>query len=551
MRARKRKCPNKGHSSVNESMWSHSGVVARPRTRMFALLLYAAAAIVRIEETTVTTRVGEVVGMVDETRVVAAFKGVPFAEPPIGPRRFRDPVAVAPRGTIDARRYKPQCMQECTLPIGFCAAEMSEDCLYLNVHTPLDAINGNRSLPVVVFLPGGAFLDGSAMAPIYDGSPLVASHPHIVYVAANYRLGAFGFLNDGASAHSGNMGLKDQLMALEWVQTHIDRFGGDPTRVTLMGESAGAMSIALHMTSTAPPPFSRVIMQSNPFAIQYRTRQHDLLNSVKFLAKLKCPSFYGPCMQSKSSQELLRDSESTRTVSFPLSTDLINWAPHLDGVIWKQQPLEAFRSGSFRDVPMLVGTNKDEFALFFAEVGRSKIGLVTYSSMILGLFGRHAVELERLYPGKLGSNFEQAVQLFTDYMFTCPMQQVVREFNSPVYMYSFQQHLSFNPWSSTLERCATRACHGVELPYLFNTIDSADIEHPNYTFTQDEAALSARMQHTWTQFIHNGTTTWQPYDSSGSVHILTAKTHGERNEPHSHRRQCATWDRIGYQNHWR
>src|SRR2546429_4931162 len=195
---------------------------------------------------------------------ILAFKGMPYAAPPIGPVRWRPPQPPLPwQGVRDATRFRDDCVQvPYVIPTG---QEANEDCLTINVWTAARSLHSHQ--PVMVFIYGGAFIGGSAAYPLYDGARLAARG--VVVVSFNYRVGIFGFLAhpmlsaESPQHTSGNYGLLDQIAALRWVQTNIAAFGGDPTRVTVFGESAGAVSVAVLMTSPLTQGlFSQAILQS-------------------------------------------------------------------------------------------------------------------------------------------------------------------------------------------------------------------------------------------------------------------------------------------------
>jgi carboxylesterase type B len=197
---------------------------------------------------------------------VRIYRGIPFAAPPVGPRRWQPPAPPGPWQDVrDATRFGDDCPQRSTIPIGSRATAQSEDCLTLNVWTPAKSA-GDR-LPVMVWIFGGSFIFGSGAEERADG--MTFARDGVVYVAINYRVGMFGFLaHPGLTAESrdgtsGNYGLLDQIAGLQWVRDNIDRFGGDPDRVTLFGVSAGAAAISLLMTSPlAQGLFQQVILQS-------------------------------------------------------------------------------------------------------------------------------------------------------------------------------------------------------------------------------------------------------------------------------------------------
>jgi para-nitrobenzyl esterase len=209
----------------------------------------------------VNTSLGSILGYVENG--IEHFLGVPFAEPPLNRYRFRHPRrkrAWYP-STYRAFNFSPECLQSALYSDNDNPTE--EDCLYLNIWSPA---NRMELLPVLIWIYGGAFLHGGASRPYYYGHRLAAKG--VVVVSFNYRVGALGFLVSSSDGVFGNSGLYDQKMAIEWVNDHISNFGGDPSRITLFGESAGAMSVALHMLNnphnSSKCLFRSIILQSNP-----------------------------------------------------------------------------------------------------------------------------------------------------------------------------------------------------------------------------------------------------------------------------------------------
>ncbi|KAI1887975.1 hypothetical protein AGOR_G00180290 [Albula goreensis] len=241
------------------------------------------------------------------------FYGIPFASPPVGKRRWKPPTPVTPwAGVYDATFPRASCMQACSGPISEeCPDKVSEDCLYLNIFVPLN-VNFTtpllRPLPVMVWIHGGDFIAGTASKPLYDGR-FISNFTHTVLVSVGYRLGAFGFLVSGSDPKTsavGNYGILDQQAALLWVQQNIALFGGDPNRVTIFGESAGAQSVSLHlMIQSSMPLFKQAVFQSLPFSIPLKTR-HDALKLGKNFAELaNCSARDLPCLLALSPQAVL------------------------------------------------------------------------------------------------------------------------------------------------------------------------------------------------------------------------------------------------------
>jgi para-nitrobenzyl esterase len=306
-----------------------------------------------------TTKTGDVkgisVGRVDQ------FLGVPYAAPPIGTLRWEPPAPVPP---WDGIRSAAEFGQSCYQPVSGDSDTVSygEDCLYLNVYTPSERTRG--PLPVLFWIHGGGFMSGSGSRS--DGSQ-IAERFNTVVVTINYRLGAFGFLQlpgveDGTA---GNFGLLDQQAALRWVRENIAAFGGDPSQVTIAGQSAGGHSVCAQLASpTAKGLFQGAIIQSG--GCPSHSTEDAQADAVSFAVSTGCPepSDMGRCLRSRSGEELLAASGNFGGIlSGPL--------PIVGGPELPIAPDAAIRSGSFNNVPIMIGENRDEtrgWAIPFANM---------------------------------------------------------------------------------------------------------------------------------------------------------------------------------------
>ena len=297
---------------------------------------------------------GQVVGE------VVAFKGVPFAAPPVGPLRWHEPMPVKHwPGTRNALAYGPPCAQADMGWNSNVAAKSSEDCLYLNVWTPL---HHDKPLPVMIFFPGGAYHGGSAeglsmIEPSYDGGKLAARSA--VVLTANYRLGMFGFLAHPElsveSAHhvSGNYALEDNIAALKWIRTNIAKFGGDPNNVTIFGQSAGAFSVGFLMTSPlAKGLFAKAISESGTVLRGGQPVLKDAENAgAKYLQSLGAPA--------KGAIAALRQKSSHDLIKAMMADNQIHTAeprgPIVDGYVFPEQPALVFQAGHEAAIPYIVG----------------------------------------------------------------------------------------------------------------------------------------------------------------------------------------------------
>jgi para-nitrobenzyl esterase len=283
-----------------------------------------------------------------------AFLGIPYAAPPVGNLRWRPPHPAARwLGIRQATSFGPNCPQP---PSQFGLASTSEDCLYLNVFTP--AGTHRRNLPVMVWLHGGSLLVGESND--YDPARLVRDG--VIVVTVNYRLGALGFLADPALADrpggpSGNFGLEDQQAALRWVQRNIRGFGGDPANVTLTGESAGGLSVLAQLASPgARGLFARAISESGTYNLTQEPLATVEAAGEAFAAKVGCTS--------QAAAACLRHLPVSAIVD---SEDFTGYRPDIDGRVLTQSIGAALASGQFNRVPVINGTNHDEWRLFVAR----------------------------------------------------------------------------------------------------------------------------------------------------------------------------------------
>ncbi|XP_046587083.1 juvenile hormone esterase-like isoform X2 [Neodiprion lecontei] len=302
--------------------------------------------------TTMTTR---------NNRSISAFLGIPYGQPPIGNLRFANPVAAgAWNGTLNATRDGSVCPQALGSISG------SEDCLYLNVYTPQLPVNTSTLLPVMVWIHGGAFLHGSSSSATFSPDYLLDSD--IVLALPNYRIGALGFLSTGNEVAAGNWGLKDQILALKWVQNNIEYFGGDPDQVTLFGQSAGSASVhLLSLSKAAEGLFHRYITQSGS---ALSTWAH--LPSAGYASRAFQLGGYVDCDNDTSSAliECLRTVNASDIVASASqfyvweSVPLFVWGPtdepDIEGAVLTDSPTNLFATGEFCDLPWMTGIVRDE-----------------------------------------------------------------------------------------------------------------------------------------------------------------------------------------------
>ncbi len=443
----------------------------------------------------VQTAGGAVRGLVDSK--LRVFQGIPYASAPIGPLRWTAPEPPARwDGVRDATKPGLRCMQDVRRDPDF-GRPASEDCLNLNVWTPKGATPSSKR-PVMVWIHGGGFLNGSA--DIYNAQWLT-TRGDIVVVTINYRLGALGFLAHPALAQNGdevgNYGLADQQAALRWVRDNISDFGGDPTQVTIAGESAGAMSVCDHLVAPASAGlFRAAILQSGPCQVQ-ADRPTAQRVSKDYAVGLGCTN-------DALTAQCLRGVPTDRLQSAPLyvgfGDDRLTGPVTGTGLL-PADPLTAAARGQTSRVPVLIGTNADEFTMFVAMEYLQKHMLPSYGQMLSKTFGADAAAVAARYPlnhygGYPGAAYAASV---TDSVFACPTNRLIAGLSqgAPAYAYEFNDKTAPAPDPLRRVPFPVGASHALELRYLFD-VGGAPKLNP------DQRKLSDQMIGYWSQFVKTG-----------------------------------------------
>lgn len=490
----------------------------------------------------VETESGPVRG--DSEGGVLVFRGIRFAEPPIGALRFHPPARPTPWTEIrPAMDFAPACPQG----VGNDVTEnnnsvQSEDCLALNVWTP-KADGKKRS--VMVFIHGGAFVEGSARNTWYDGTTL-AGRGDVVIVTLQYRLGALGFLElaDIAGreyAQSGNLGILDQIAGLQWVQKNIAVFGGDPGNVTIFGESVGATAVGILMAAPAARGlFHKAILESNSAARvgHDRATATELArafmkaanaNSVEDLQKLNMG-------QIRNSQEKLFETVFGDS----------SFGPTWDGDVIPEATIKMIVSGRGAVVPVLLGTNLDEIRFWstIENLPLERKPETLLEEQVAGIVGSKAKDVVAAYR-KADSNYGDAViHLETDLLFRMTSVRMAEAISDkqPTYMYLFT-------YRSTSPITKYDSAHSMELPFVFGLIDELD----TIAFTGRDphrAALMKQMQAAWINFArtgdpnHPGLPPWPKYDRKTRATMELGLSSRVTNDPLSEQR--AAWEGIPF-----
>jgi para-nitrobenzyl esterase len=460
-------------------------------------------------EPEVSTSAGRVRGRVEHGNAV--FRGIPFAQPPLGELRFQAPQPVTSwDGVRDAGEFGPPCPQAPFPGVPALPADTTGEWLTVNVWTPDP---GARTLPVMVWIHGGAYLFGSG-GPGYDGTPF--ANAGTVFVSFNYRLGVEGFAQiPGAPA---NRGLLDAIAALRWVRDNIGRFGGDPAHVTVFGESAGAGVIAaLLAMNDASGLFHRAIAQSVPGTFFSPDLAASVTEAVAAAAGL--PVTYDALrgadpMRLVAAQtdvtarmEEFRDWGAVRITVTPFS-------PVVDGEVLTRAPWRALVAGAARDVELLTGHNKDEYRLFIASAGR--LGQITddEANVVLDYFAPAPdgpAGYRKAYPNAdAGGLFEVA---FSDWLFRMPtlhLAQAHAMSGGTTYLYELAAQAPAGPFG---------ACHALDVPLVFGEYGQGI----SVMLTGPEpppafVALGDLMRREWVSFATCGSPGWAAY---GTEHRTT------------------------------
>jgi para-nitrobenzyl esterase len=469
---------------------------------------------------------------------VLSFKGIPYAAAPFGANRFAAP-AVAPSwaGVRDAVEYGPTAAKPpYPSPIDALLPEPvipGEECLNLNVWTPgVDA----ASRPVLVWIHGGAFVNGSGAVGVYDGSRF--ARDGVVCVTINYRLGVDGFaLIEGAPA---NRGLLDQVAALQWVRDNIAAFGGDPDAVTIAGESAGAMSVTTLLSMPAAAGlFRRVIAQSGA--------GHNVLQAstaAKVTAALAerlgvdatVEGFAGvPVTELVAAQAELSASIAAApnpAVWGEIASHMMAFEPVVDGDVVPARPIDRLADGVATDVDVLIGSNADEHALFLVPSGVVDYVSDDHLALALALVGADAAAVTATYRAAqpAASPGELMMAAIGDWFFRVPAMRVAEArsaHGSETYVYEFG-------WRSPQFGGRLGACHALEIGFAFDNIDDRSGEP--LAGSAPPQVLADEMHSAWVAFVQSGDPGWAPYGKDRTVHRFASPSETVT-DPHPAQRQ--------------
>lgn len=442
--------------------------------------------------TVVSTEYGKIKGSVSDS--IVAFKGVPFAKPPVEELRFAPPEKLEAWEDIleckELKQIPPQTRGE--------GVNGNEDCLYLNVWVPQKALEktSKEKLPVLVFIHGGAFAVGAAADPMYDGTAFAADD--VICVTVEYRLNMPGFLAsevvEKEYGYLGNLGLLDQIESLKWVKSNIENFGGDSNNITISGESAGAMSVsALMVSPLAEGLFQKAIMESGSVFTQSIVDPKSGGDRESSIAR------------SNALMETLgvADLDSLRKLDInamveksAFSMDMTNQnelclMPVFDGTVLPEDPYDCIKSGDFNDVDVLMGYNTDEGTTFIPE----GISEQAYIDFVQDIFGEQSGQVLARYPvDDTHSATDRARALVKmSFQIGCLIYgDTLAELGKDVYTYNFDYHIP------EYDKAGMGAKHGLELPFVFNTFPEDTV------LPEDGKAMIEQIHNYWVSFIKTG-----------------------------------------------
>jgi para-nitrobenzyl esterase len=447
---------------------------------------------------------------------IASFKGIPFAAPPVGDLRWKSPQPVKPwEGVRKADEFAPGPMQDTSFGARLGGPQkISEDCLYLNVWTGAQKAGEKR--PVMVWIYGGGFGIGMTSTPTYDGTNFAKKG--VVLVSVAYRLGPMGFLAHPEltkeSGHgSGAYGIQDQIAGLRWVKENVARFGGDPSKVTIFGESAGGMSVGMLVTSPmARGLFQRAISESGgAMASTGESLKMAEEQGKAYLSKLGANDI--KAARALSAEAIQKDTKG-----------MGSFRPVADGVTIVENPYEAFEAGKFNDTPILVGTNSNEGGLFVTQKTTSP----EFEKMVRTRFGASADAILKAYPHATDAEATRSAKdIMRDSTFAwstwawAKMQS--RKGKNKAFVYYFDHRTPASP---------DGANHAAEIPYVF-----ANLGGMGGGNGPEDKALSELISSYWVNFAKNGDPSgpglpvWPAFDEKDQKTMIFDTAPGARPYP--------------------
>jgi para-nitrobenzyl esterase len=485
-------------------------------------------------QTQVRTTNGLVEGTLEKSGIVS-FKGIPFAAPPVGDLRWKEPQPVKNwDGVLKADKFGPNAMQyDIFGDMIFRSNGMSEDCLYLNVWAP--AKKTNKLLPVFVYFYGGGFVAGDGSESRYDGESMATKG--IVTLTLNYRLGVFGFLShpeltkESPNHSSGNYAILDQAAALKWVQQNIAAFGGDPKRVTIGGESAGSISVSAQMAS----PLSKKLMAG---AIGESGSLLGALPAVPLSNAEQTGIEFAKTVNAASLKEL-RALTADQLLEASRKFNPFRFSMTIDGYFFPKSPFEIYEAGEQAHIPLLVGWNSEEMN-YRAILGNDKPTKENFAKAVQRLYGDRSEDVLKLYQANTDEEVEQvATDLAGDRFIsfsTWKWAELHSKTGKPVYRYLFSKPRPASTDTSNKTPLAKGAVHAAEIEYALGNLRG----NKAYAWTKEDHEVSRITQEYFANFIKTGNPNgaglpnWPAANRGNPVQVMRLDVNS-RAEPEKHR----------------
>ncbi|XP_029028211.1 cholinesterase-like [Betta splendens] len=503
---------------------------------------------------------------------VRAFLGIPYGKPPLGKSRFRPPEPAEKwQGVRDATRFPNSCYQMPDMSIpGFKGIEMwnpntpvSEDCLYLNVWTPnVNATQPSPPVAVLVWIYGGGFYVGTSSLDTYDGRFLSKSE-NVVVVSMNYRLGPLGFLSLPDNKNiPGNAGLLDQRLALQWVANNIGAFGGDPSKVTLFGESAGSLSVGLHLLSPGSQHlFHRAVMQSgSPNAFWGTVSPSEAWDrSLKLAKALDCstsdPAALEACLQKADAEKITLKQHNVLTERHDILS--LPFLPVVDGDVLPDNPEVLLSTGSLPKKELVIGLNKDEGPYFLINVvpGFSISGqsLITRNQFLHGVnltmpdaaeVTKEAAIFHYTDPADENNsmkNRDLLCSLIGDQIFVAPVLEFAQRYSQrggKTFLYLFDHRSSINPWPEWMG-----VLHGYEIEFVFGMPLNASLG-----YSKSEVNMTKKIMKHWANFARTGNpggdgVNWPAFTAERQEYI-TLNCNPPEQKRMLRAKECELWNKL-------
>lgn len=392
---------------------------------------------------------------------------------------------------------------------------------------------------------------------IYNAD-FIANNTNVVVVNIQYRLGALGFFYNGDV--SGNFGILDQTMAMQWIQANIADFGGNPQSVTIWGQSAGGNSVMCHMISPdSKGLMNAVAMDSNPITLYLNTEKQATDLSSRFASILGCDVDDLDCLRAQSTSDIV-NAQAEAIQIYPLHplNAFMPWQPMVDGKVIPMQPMDAIRTGNYQKVPFISGTVDNEAVMFIYSAFVDPVPYDDFLALIGLIFGPVAPQVLNEYsvPQDQRNDTRPTISAIgTAYIFHCPVRNVTRMISNdtvPTYFYHFDHYFTnFDPWGPEYPECASEVCHGSELPYIFNSAEIGD-SFTGYFWSSQEAQLAQLISTYWGNFAtsfnpntpYSQSLQWPPYFTSSDQDLkFSTPSSVETGYMDS---QCDFWDSLGY-----